>query len=139
QQVVTEAHAAARGPLVTAADLPFRFRTGYDAQLAGPPQTPQAIDLEALLREIEAREIRRALEESRNNKSRAAELLGLTRPRLYRRMEQLGIADPVEAGEPGTTKPIPAAAAPVDPDTSLQAPDQQTPDSQVSETADSQA
>jgi nitrogen fixation/metabolism regulation signal transduction histidine kinase len=37
--------------------------------------------------------IEQALEQSRQNKSRAAELLGQTRARLYRRMETLGIAD----------------------------------------------
>lgn len=95
--VVREAHAAAKGPLVTAADLPFRFRTGYDAQQAGPPRVVEPIDLEALLADVERREIERALREGRGNKSRAAELLGLTRPRLYRRMEQLGLTDSMSA------------------------------------------
>ena len=35
-----------------------------------------------------------ALIEARDNKAKAAELLGITRPRLYRRMELLGIVDP---------------------------------------------
>jgi PAS domain S-box-containing protein len=109
--VVSEAHAATKGPLVTAADLPFRFRPGYDAQQAGPPRVVEPIDLERLLANVERREIERALQEGRGNKSRAAELLGLTRPRLYRRMEQLGLADSSSSQSGSVT----SEAGPVDP------------------------
>lgn len=49
--------------------------------------------LEPLLKQVESTQIQRALEESRYNKSKAAELLGMTRARLYRRMQTLGIED----------------------------------------------
>jgi DNA-binding NtrC family response regulator len=49
------------------------------------------IRLEELLAAIETSLIRRALVESDGNKTQAATLLGMTRPRLYRRMEQLGM------------------------------------------------
>lgn len=120
QAVVAECHASAQTPLVTAADLPFRFRTGYDAQQAGPPHRPQPINLEQFLESVERREIERVLRECGANKTRAAELLGLNRPRLYRRMEQLGISDPAStenpAGDDTAAKPNPAreSTAPLD-------------------------
>jgi DNA-binding NtrC family response regulator len=97
--VVEEAHAAAAGSLVTVQDLPFRFRTGVDAQQVGPPQVPQPIDLARHLEQIERQEIERVLRETRRNKSRAAELLGLTRARFYRRLQQLGIDGGQEPSE----------------------------------------
>ncbi|MEW4530972.1 sigma 54-interacting transcriptional regulator [Maioricimonas sp. JC845] len=97
EAVIAEAYQKATGPLITAEDLPFRFRTGMDAQRVSPPVTPQPIDLQSRLDDFEREHIRRALEQARQNKSQAAELLGLTRPRLYRRMEALGLV----AGDEG--------------------------------------
>jgi hypothetical protein len=90
---LVEAVAAAAGSMIEPADLPFRFRTGLDAQGIGPRRPLEPINLELLLREIEEREIRRVLAACRENRARAARLLGMTRPKLYRRMEQLGIVD----------------------------------------------
>ena len=89
--VVNAAHAAATGPAIHPPDLPFRFRTGMDAQRVVAPRGAVAIDLAAHLREIETHEIRRVLALCRENRAKAARLLGLTRTKLYRRMEQLGI------------------------------------------------
>jgi hypothetical protein len=47
--------------------------------------------LDPLLTKVETRLITLALERSRNNKSKAAELLGINRARLLRRIEQLQI------------------------------------------------
>ncbi|MEX0586765.1 MAG: sigma 54-interacting transcriptional regulator [Pirellulales bacterium] len=91
--VIREARATCTTPLIAPRDLPFRFRTGMDAQASGPSLAPQPVDLEALLARVAADHIRWALAASKSNKSQAAALLGLTRPRLYRRMEALGIAD----------------------------------------------
>ena len=49
--------------------------------------------LDPLLLQFEREQIELALLEARHNKAKAAELLGITRPRLYRRMEVLGIFD----------------------------------------------
>ena len=92
-QVVGEAHAHSVDSLVKPQDLPFRFRTALDAQDLPPVAEPLPLPLDALLEQVETRLIQQALERSRNNKSKAAELLGINRPRLYRRMEQLGIED----------------------------------------------
>jgi DNA-binding NtrC family response regulator len=64
-----------------------------DAQRTGPPVTPEPISLESLLAEVETSYILWALAQSKDNKTMAADLLGLTRPRLYRRMEALGLVD----------------------------------------------
>jgi DNA-binding NtrC family response regulator len=92
-QVVSESHASTAGPLVTSANLPFRFRTGVDAQRVGPAEMPPVAGLQARLDEFERREIELVLEQCRGNRAQAARQLGLTRTKLYRRMEQLGIAD----------------------------------------------
>lgn len=91
--VIEEARSACSTPLITAENLPFRFKAGVGAQLVGPSIRPRPELLAPLLERIEREQIELALAESRQNKARAAELLGITRPRLYRRMELLGIVD----------------------------------------------
>lgn len=103
QLVLREARQVCRTHLITAADLPFRFRTGLDAQSVGPALTPDPVALEDLLAQVEEDYIRWALAQAKGNKTGAAALLGLTRPRLYRRMEALGIEDPAEP--PGNVSP----------------------------------
>jgi transcriptional regulator with PAS, ATPase and Fis domain len=54
-----------------------------------------------MLTTVERRLIERALERAGQNKSKAAKLLGINRPLLYRRIKELGIADePEPADEP---------------------------------------
>ncbi|MFN0055309.1 MAG: sigma 54-interacting transcriptional regulator [Planctomycetales bacterium] len=100
--VVREAHAQVAKPLIGPQDLPFRFRTALEAhELAPPPQgTPLALD--PLLERVERALFRLALERSKDNKSKAAELLGINRARLLRRLEQLrlGGAEPTEPPSP---------------------------------------
>jgi DNA-binding NtrC family response regulator len=59
----------------------------------GPPVRPQVTKLEPFLAQAERAHIEEALKECDNNKSKTADLLGLTRPRLCRRMKVLGIFD----------------------------------------------
>jgi DNA-binding NtrC family response regulator len=91
--VIHEARGTCNEPLIRAKDLPFRFRSGLDAQAVGPVIRPQVAPLEPFLAQAEKEQIERALKQCRHNKSKAAKLLGMTRPRLYRRMEILGIRD----------------------------------------------
>jgi DNA-binding NtrC family response regulator len=94
---VQSAHRQAAGPEVGVADLPANLRPGHEAPARRRRVEP--IDLEATLRQIERELVERALKLSKGNKAKAARLLGLNRPRLYRRMVQLGLAEP-EAGKP---------------------------------------
>jgi DNA-binding NtrC family response regulator len=96
-KVVAEAWAHAEGPLVQAADLPPRLALA--AEPAGHPRRKdETIVLDEFLEQIQRELIGRAMQRSRGNKAKAARLLGLTRPRLYRRLLQLGMA--VDHGRP---------------------------------------
>ena len=96
--VIREAHGRSAEPQIRLADLPFRFHAGLAAQDSPPPLMPRPLPLDELLTRTETSLIQLALERSKFNKSQAAEILGVNRARLYRRMEQLGIEDR-ETGE----------------------------------------
>ena len=109
--VVGEACERAGGREVQAADLPERIRLAAGA-LAHPPRDEQPIDLDQFLADIEKELIQRALKLARNNKTRAAELLGVNRARLLRRLVQLGLAPPPTEEEPVVFEPVPEEAPP---------------------------
>ena len=89
-QAVAEAHRRATGREIDVADLPERLRlVGQAVAQARRPE--ETIVLDEYLGRVERELIRRALARAKGNKARAARLLGLTRPRLYRRMVQLGL------------------------------------------------
>jgi DNA-binding NtrC family response regulator len=91
-ELARQAHQRAEGPFVTPHDLPQRIFLAADAaRHARPPE--ETIVLEKFLAEIERELIERALAQAKGNKTKAAELLGMTRPRLYRRLVQLGLAE----------------------------------------------
>jgi DNA-binding NtrC family response regulator len=87
---VREAHRTAEGRLVTPRDLPQRIYLAAAAD-SRPRRKEESIDLDKFLAGIELELIQRALRRAKGNKTKAAKLLGLTRPRLYRRMVQLGL------------------------------------------------
>lgn len=89
-QVVAEAHRRAGGTLIEPAHLPERIHLADEAARYAP-RRPERIVLDEFLKRVERELIRRALAQAKGNKARAARLLGLTRPRLYRRMAQLGL------------------------------------------------
>jgi len=89
-KVVAEAHRRAGGTIVQPDELPERIHLADDAARCAP-RRQERIVLDEFLQRVERELIRRALAQAKGNKARAARLLGLTRPRLYRRMTQLGL------------------------------------------------
>ena len=73
-----------------------RFAATSEPRICLPPAPRPVKPLDELLTEIERRLIENALTKSRQNKSRAAELLGISRPRLYRRIKELNLPDDSE-------------------------------------------
>jgi DNA-binding NtrC family response regulator len=104
-RVVEHAHTHSRGEgqLIAAEDLPASIRGSLGSAYCPPPVPRPIKPLDELLTEIERRLIETALRQSRSNKSRAADLLGISRPRLYRRIKELNLPDgePADGDEPG--------------------------------------
>jgi DNA-binding NtrC family response regulator len=79
---------------ISAADLPRRFRRPAPATaLEAAPPPPPLPGLDNVLEEVERRLLRLALDRARGNKSQAADTLAISRPRLLRRLEQLGMTE----------------------------------------------
>ncbi len=103
---IEAAHAHCLSHTIVPADLPLIFHQAFQA-MTHRHERPQPIVLDDLLASIEKEAITRALAQAGGNKSEAATLLGMTRPRLYRRLVQLGLvsesvlteADMIEAPE----------------------------------------
>jgi DNA-binding NtrC family response regulator len=90
ESLVNEAHARAEGHEIMPRDLPPRIDLAAEAS-ARPLKLDEVIVLEEFLGRIERELIERALKRAKGNKTKAARLLGMTRPRLYRRLVQLGL------------------------------------------------
>jgi DNA-binding NtrC family response regulator len=89
--VLVDAHARTDAEQIDVANLPAYLRqtVQLDQTTAASPERPMPLD--SLLEQAERRLIQVALQRARGNKSRAAELLAVWRPRLLRRMEALGL------------------------------------------------
>jgi DNA-binding NtrC family response regulator/PAS domain-containing protein len=92
RDAIAAAHAAAMTHEITPADLSAVVHHAAKAA-ALPRRATEKIVLDELLSSIEREVITRALAQAGGNKSAAAELLGMTRPRLYRRLVQLGLVE----------------------------------------------
>lgn len=91
REFVRHAHEAAEGPRIAAMHWPAVVRIAAST----PAKKPRgAIVLGQYLEQVERELIEGALSAARGNKAKAARQLGMTRPRLYRRMVQLGLAEP---------------------------------------------
>jgi DNA-binding NtrC family response regulator len=105
-RVIDFAHAQAHPKSLAAAEngatlidvehLPASIRGNLGAAYLPPPPPNPVKPLDELLTEIERKLIETALTKARQNKSRAAELLGISRPRLYRRIKELNLPDDSE-------------------------------------------
>ena len=90
----------AEGVVVTAADL----------GLEDPGDDPEYLNLRVARQRAEAQAVRQSLAVARGNLSRAAELLGVTRPTLYDLLDKHSI-DAAQFGKNGPHPAEPAAAA----------------------------
>jgi DNA-binding NtrC family response regulator len=97
-EIVRQSHERAQAGEVAARDLPDQIQWAADAA-SYPPRKDETIVLEEFLARVEKELITRAMRRAKGNKSKAAKLLGLTRPRLYRRLIQLGLEQAAESGE----------------------------------------
>ncbi len=93
------AHPGSKGPLVEADDLPASIRGNLGAGFALPAAPGPIEQLDEILTQVERRLIETALRQARRNKSRAADILGISRPRLYRRMKELSLPDEPDSTE----------------------------------------
>jgi DNA-binding NtrC family response regulator len=89
--VLASSHARAAGAHIDSADLPAYLRQAVSLERTPAAAPDRPMPLDKLLEQAERRLIEVALQRARGNKSRAAELLAVWRPRLVRRMEALGI------------------------------------------------
>jgi len=83
--VLERAVVLAPGEILTAADLPL------DIARPGTPHPPEGEDEVLTLREAEKRAVGAALRAAGGRKGRAAEILGISRPRLNRKIREYGI------------------------------------------------
>lgn len=93
RNVVTEACQNSFGVNLEVEDLPFSFRAGLDAQSFQPASTETVQSLEDIMVRFETDVLRKTLDGCGGNKAEAARRLGMTRPRLYRRLKTLGMEE----------------------------------------------
>jgi DNA-binding NtrC family response regulator len=84
ENAIERAVAFARGPVITPDDLPERVRTSGSASAL----IARSVEQNMTIRELEREYIIEILRRTGGNKSRAAELLGLDRKTLYRRLDE---------------------------------------------------
>lgn len=106
--VIEQSCAACPGTRIDANDLPPLLRHDALSVAHARPEEP-SLKLDDFLAEVERELLFRALRKSKGNKSQAAELLGVSRPRLLRRLAQLGLIQPDQLGEDETVvfEPLP--------------------------------
>ena len=90
------AAASATGPVLRE-HLPHELRV--KAGLVRTP-SPKALSLDAILEAVEKHLIQLALKKANNNQTEAAELLGVFRSKLWRRLDALGIPVPPQPPKP---------------------------------------
>jgi hypothetical protein len=98
--VLASSASSASGGAIKPEHLPrdVRVRAGLEPA----PVKPKPLTLDPLLETVERRLIALAMARSQGNITKAAELLGIFRTRLSRRLEALGLT---HAGQPGEAKP----------------------------------
>lgn len=96
RRVIDAAREAATGELIRPEDWPREIRGHVGAAYLPPAVEEESLNLDAALENLERRLIRLALRQTVGNKTRAADLLGVSRARLVRRLADLKLDDPVD-------------------------------------------
>ncbi len=104
EDVIHAASASASGPYITVRDLPRKLDQFHKAALVRR-EPEETIVLDEFLARIERELVERALHRAGGNKTQAARLLGMNRPRLYRRLVQLGLVEGPDFQEEPTFEP----------------------------------
>jgi len=93
ENAIARACAMVRGDTIAVDDLPARITgAGRDSEIVIPLEQGTVSPLRATLRTVEKDLIRRALDLSGGNKSKAAEMLGIQRKHLYRKLSEYEIS-----------------------------------------------
>ena len=92
QEIIQSAFANCATATITPNDLPERFHHAIKSIRVGKHEVT-TIKLDEFLEEVEAKLIMRAMRQAGNTKSKAATMLGISRPRLLRRLEALGVGE----------------------------------------------
>ena len=90
--------APADGGAVKRDHLPRELRVRAGLEPDAPPA--RALALDPILEAVEKRLIQLALSRANNHQTEAAEMLGIFRARLWRRLEALGIPVPPQPAKP---------------------------------------
>jgi DNA-binding NtrC family response regulator len=91
QNTIERAFALSRAPEIDLEDLPVRIRRPSGVELLSPAEPANDGEEILPLAELERRAIVAALARTRGNKAEAARLLGIERPRLYRKLQKYGL------------------------------------------------
>ncbi|CAN5688336.1 hypothetical protein BH23PLA1_BH23PLA1_09280 [soil metagenome] len=102
-RVIDDSHARGRSASIGPEDLPVAILGNLGSAYLPPPRPPEHYPLDEMLERLERRLIEQALQRARRNKSLAARLLHISRPRLHRRINELRIPDEPETAEDGSS------------------------------------
>lgn len=107
-RVVEYAHAKANSDTIGAEHLPATIQGHLGSAYLPPRPSPEQFPLDAMLERLEKRLIERALRSARGNKSLASKMLHISRTRLHRRIQELGLSGVGEI-EGNHDQPIPSS------------------------------
>lgn len=92
ERIVRLISQTAAGPWVESADIPAEIQGAYGGAWTKPSQTePSEKPLESAIHQASRATVQDALERFGPNKAAVARALGISRPRLYRMLEELGL------------------------------------------------
>ncbi|MEE3369520.1 MAG: sigma 54-interacting transcriptional regulator [Planctomycetota bacterium] len=90
RELIQESAIVAEGPQITVADLPTAFHQAIQPATSGV-NAFKPVEMDQFLAEVESRLIRETLEAAKGNKAQAARWLRMSRARLLRRIQYLGL------------------------------------------------